>query len=139
MDQAKWAIPRLKEFVNAKELGRYQRPKLKLHGIWAHGIGLYLFAIDPRQGSGANTILECAARCLDKVAAKLGGNMPHHLLVMCDNTVKESKNSTVLEWVALMVGRHRFRSGGIMMARVGHTHGPLGTLSFCLRNIVISV
>ena len=132
MDQAKWALPRLREFVNAKELGRYQRPKVKLHAIWAHSIGLHIYVIDPRQGSGANTVCETASRSLEKVAAQMGNKMPHHVLVMCDNTVKESKNSTVLSWMSTMIAKHRFRSGGIMMARVGHTHGPLGALEFAL-------
>ena len=133
MDQAKWALPRLREFVNAKELGRYQRPKVKLHAVWCHSIGLHVYVVDPRQGSGANTICETASQSLEKVAAKMGNKMPHHMLVMCDNTVKESKNATVLSWMSSMIAKHRFRSGGLMMARVGHTHTwPSRCLGICL-------
>ena len=129
MDQAKWALPRLREFVNAKELGRYQRPKVKLHAVWCHSIGLHVYVVDPRQGSGANTICETASRSLEKVAAKMGNKMPHHMLVMCDNTVKESKNATVLSWMSTMIAKHRFRSGGLM----SRTHTwPSRCLGICL-------
>lgn len=36
MDQAKWCIPRLREHTLAKEMGKFQRPRLKLHAVWVN-------------------------------------------------------------------------------------------------------
>ena len=129
MDQSKWAIPRMKGHTTPKELGKFQRPRLKLHAVWVQQVGLYLNLVDPRQSGDATLVCEAACLALERVASLLGDRMPLHISIICDNTVRENKNNTVLRWLSWAIARFKFRSGNLQMARVGHTHGPLGTLT----------
>ena len=45
-----------------------------------------------------------------------------------DNTVRENKNQTVIQYVAWLVGKLNQRCAGMMFSVVGHTHDILGTL-----------
>ena len=128
MDQAKWCIPRLREHTLAKEMGKFQRPRLKLHAVWVQQTGLYLNFVDPRQSSDATLIIEAACLALERVAELLEGKLPSHMSIMCDNTVRENKNNSLMRFISWAVCRYKFKSANIQMARVGHTHGPLGSL-----------
>ena len=126
MDQAKWSIPRLRGHQVGKEMGKFQRPRLKLHAVWGAACGLYLFLVDPRQSADASMVVEAATLTLEKIKAKLGDRMPAHLVVGCDNTVRENKNNTCLQFLAWMTAKNYFRTCSMMMAQVGHTHNALG-------------
>ena len=128
MDQSKWSLPRFRGHTLTKELGKYQRPRLKLHGIWAANVGLYLFLMDPRQSGDSNLVAEAASLVLEKVKKRLGSRLPCNIVCMADNTVKETKNNVLLGWMNQQIARGRFRTGSLVFARVGHTHGPLGIL-----------
>ena len=121
MDQSKWAVPRFRGHILTKELGKYQRPKLKLHGIWAANIGLYLFLIDPRQTADSNLIAESAAIVLEKVKERLGSQMPHHLVCITDNTVRENKNNVILGLLNVLTSRAKFRTATLATCQ-GRTH-----------------
>lgn len=131
MDQSKWAIPRFRGHVITKELGKFQRPKLKLHAVWAGNVGMFLFLVDPRQSSDSSLVAEAASIVLEKVKERLGARMPHHLVCLTDNTVRENKNNVIWGWLNQLTARGKFRTATLAHARVGHTHGPLGILSLC--------
>lgn len=130
MDQAKWCVPRLRGHQTGKELGKFQRPRLKLHAIWVVGVGLFMYLVDPRQASDASLVVEAAALALEQVKQKLGDQMPHTITVLCDNTVRENKNNVVLGLMAVLTARGHFRTSSVLMARVGHTHNSLGSWDF---------
>ncbi len=126
MDQAKWCLPRLRGHQTGKELGKFQRPRLKLHAIWVVGCGLYTYLVDPRQSSDASLVVEAAVLALERVKQKMGDQMSHNITVLCDNTVRENKNNVCLGLMAVLAARGHFRTSTMMMARVGHTHNALG-------------
>lgn len=68
MDQSKWAIPRLRHSNISKSVGKFDRPKGKVQGIWAHHIGLWLYALDPRVPGDGSMVAETLCRVLDKVS-----------------------------------------------------------------------
>lgn len=133
MDQAKWCIPRMRGHQMGKEMGKFQRPRVKLHAVWGSAVGLYLYLVDPRQSSDASMVVEAAALTIEKVKAKLGNQMPHNIAILCDNTVRENKNNVCLQFIALMINKGHFRSGTMLTARVGHTHNALGPSVFVLK------
>ena len=45
-----------------------------------------------------------------------------------DNTVKECKNNSFLKWLCWLLLQKGLDMTGVCMARVGHTHGSLGSL-----------
>ena len=131
MDQAKWCLPRLQHHVISHEMAKYQRPRLKLHAVWCHHVGLYLFLVDPRRAADASLTVECAGRSLEYVAEKFhqaGKTLPGNLIAFCDNTVRENKNVTTLGYLSTLTALNRFRSTSMLLHRVGHSHGPLDQL-----------
>lgn len=45
-----------------------------------------------------------------------------------DNTVKESKNNTIMKLMAWLLLQKGLELTGLLMSRVGHTHSTLGAL-----------
>lgn len=43
-----------------------------------------------------------------------------------DNTVRESKNQTMMKWLSWILLHKGLQLSGIFFHRVGHTHGTLG-------------
>lgn len=129
MDQAKWALPRLRSGITTKSMGQFQRPKLKLQACWLHNVSLDLYLVDPRQAGDSSLVAECAMQTLELAAAKFAGQgacLPQSLAFFADNTVKESKNNCQLALLGTLTSIFKFRSTMMLHARVGHTHGPLG-------------
>lgn len=58
MDQSKWTVPRMRGHVMTKNLAKYQRPRLKLHAVWIHKVGLFCYLVDPRLSADASITLE---------------------------------------------------------------------------------
>ena len=67
MDQSKWSVPRNRYTLAAKALSGLQRPKFKIQGVWAHGILLKLWVLDPRCPADASTVLETLSRTVERV------------------------------------------------------------------------
>lgn len=44
-----------------------------------------------------------------------------------DNTVRESKNQTMMKMMSWMLLQKGLQLTGLMMSRVGHTHSTLGS------------
>lgn len=67
MDQAKWCIPRCRGHVTTKAMAKYDRPKMKIEGVWCHNVLMTLHCIDCRQAGDASMVIECLCRDLEKV------------------------------------------------------------------------
>lgn len=83
MDQAKWSVPRSRSSVLPKSLSGLSRPKLKVQGVWVHGIMLKLWVLDPRSPSDASSVLETLTRTIEGAMARceeLGVKPPTELL-----------------------------------------------------------
>ena len=53
----------------------------------------------------------------------MAGPMPLEV----DNTVRESKNQTMMKMMSWMLLQKGLQLTGLMMSRVGHTHSTLGS------------
>lgn len=128
MDQAKWTVPRMRRHLLTKELGKYQRPRLKLHACWCHHVGLFVYLVDPRLSADASMTVECAARSIDRcmgIFEQKSVKPPANLVAFTDNTVRENKNTTTLGYLSVLAAQRRFQSTSFLNHRVGHSHGPL--------------
>ena len=67
MDQSKWSIPRVKHNQLTKSVAKYDRPRVKLQGVWLHGAILALYVIDVRQSGDGSLVAECLSKALDKL------------------------------------------------------------------------
>ena len=64
MDQAMWALPRNRILQSSKEAAALIRPRLKVHGLWIHGVSLNLYVVHPGVAADSTLICECFARAL---------------------------------------------------------------------------
>lgn len=64
MDQSKWALPRHRLLQSSKESQNIIRPRMKIHGLWVHGVCLNLYLIHPGVPADSSLIAECFARAL---------------------------------------------------------------------------
>ncbi len=84
MDQSKWSVPRNRYTLAAKALSGLQRPKFKIQGVWAHGILMKLWVLDPRCPADASTVLETLSRTVEgvvKTCEEKGHPAPRELMV----------------------------------------------------------
>ena len=66
MDQAHWAIPRMRGLRGPKSWGKYFRPRVKVQGVWVFFLGVYFFLADDTQAHDSNMTIEVIARALDQ-------------------------------------------------------------------------
>ena len=64
MDQSKWSLPRHRLLQSSKESQNIIRPRMKIHGLWVHGVSLNLYLIHPGVPADSSLIAECFARAL---------------------------------------------------------------------------
>ena len=70
MDQSKWSVPRQRVVQSCKEVNGLVRPRVKIHAVWAHQIGLHLFVCHPTVAADSSLILECLNRVLETTHQK---------------------------------------------------------------------
>ena len=64
MDQSKWALPRNRIVQSSREAAAIARPRMKLHGLWVHGVSLNLYICHPGVPADSSLVCECFARAL---------------------------------------------------------------------------
>lgn len=64
MDQSKWCLPRDRIVQSSKEGSVFQRPRMKVHGVWNHGVSLNLFLIHPGVAADSSLVIETFQRVL---------------------------------------------------------------------------
>lgn len=127
MDQAKWSVPRVSK-TTSKTFSGFDRPRLKVQGVWLHHYSLQFFVLDPRLHSGGSAICDCAARALEAMVVECrrrNVDLPRDICIWSDNTVKENKNQTVLSFLSWLVGSGKFQCASLNCAMTGHTHNQL--------------
>lgn len=68
MDQSKWALPRNRLAQSSKEVSTLIRPRMKLHGVWLHGVSLNLYVIHPNIPADSSLVAECFMKALQDAA-----------------------------------------------------------------------
>ena len=81
-----------------------------------------MFLADETVFHGAGHFLEILTRMVQAVYVASGGKMPSHLVVFCDNTVAQAKNSETCKFLAFLVSMFKFASCNLLMLTEGHTH-----------------
>lgn len=110
--EAKYMIPRSPTLKTAYRSAKYQRPKMKIHGVWAFGFVLRIAVLEENTYHGSGLVQELLALTIEdimKVCDEKKVAAPDTLVVVGDNTVKELKNTVLLSGVANYVNHSRFR------------------------------
>lgn len=84
MDQSKFALPRNRIIQSSKEASAFVRPRIKLHGLWVHGISLNLYVIHPGVPADSSLIIECFSLALQDAIDMLeraGKQVPKECLI----------------------------------------------------------
>lgn len=111
-DQAKFALPRDPGLRSAYRVSNLFRPRCKIHGCWAFGYSLNIAVLDEVQKHDSSCVLELIAQTLETVngiCIEQGTSMPHTLLVLGDNTVRELKNQYCLNYFQQLVAKYKMR------------------------------
>lgn len=126
MDKSKWLVPRCLD--STKRLGQLWRPALHFVGVLVAGV-LEFYAVLEADVHGDSdtqqTLLSRALELAEIELRKLGKKMPWRIVIHCDNTPKEGRNSFMVQWCAAMVVAQRFADVSLAWFRVGHTHNRL--------------
>ena len=123
MDKSKWCYPKFHNCHRIPhELEGFQRPKLVLTAVLAHGwsTGVYV-SDDETIQHGASMIIELISRTLQQIFEQKEC-VPPHLCLQTDNTTAFSKNSDTHVWMAYCVARGLICTGSINYLTKGHTH-----------------
>ncbi|CAL1154377.1 unnamed protein product [Cladocopium goreaui] len=102
MDQAKYALPR-SEIMKSKEFGQFQRPRLHISALIAHG-WFIIFQVSPADlPKDSNSCIELISHSLTILKRKGAPLKEMHVNVQSDNTCRECKNSLMLRYMAALV------------------------------------
>lgn len=125
MDQCKTAWPQYPFHRKPAVLEKMTRPRVILSAVLCHGWCSNIFLTEDSLFHGASSFCELLARSFDKVAdiaEKTGRVFPQHLVVQCDNTTAQNKNSCVSMFMANLVSEGKFLTATVNFLTVGHTH-----------------
>lgn len=108
-------IPRDPSLKTAYRSSKIQRPKLKLHGVWAFNYVLRLAVLDESSHHGSSLVQELLARTLEdcvEISRQKGIPPPDTVIVIGDNTVKELKNSYCMSPMGNLILHRKIRPLG---------------------------
>jgi hypothetical protein len=129
MDQAKWRLPRFPELRTPKSAAHLQRPTVVVEAVWVVGHRLDFYLLDKDQRHDSNSIQECIAQSVEKVAASYESKtskMPRTIILVADNTVREAKNQFLFKYWSIHIAKNKFDLCLQVHMRAGHTHDVLG-------------
>ena len=84
MDQAKWRIPRSRNLRDTHLVGKFQRPRVLVVGVWVAGVCLVVYLADCTQPHDTNLTLELIARSMERAKLHLqqqGHSLPPEVLI----------------------------------------------------------
>ena len=91
---------------------------------------------NPQVSCGSDYFIEVLSQTIQQVkdqadspaGQQAGKQLPEHLVVVADNTVKSAKNQYLLKFLALLSYRGIFKSTTLFNLTVGHTHEDIDQL-----------
>lgn len=124
MDKSKWCYPKYHNYHRVPhELEGYQRPKLVLTAVLAHGFSTGVFVSDDETiAHGASMTIEVISRTLQMHFDRSEHFAPVHLCLQSDNTTAFTKNSDTHVFMAYLVARGLVSTGSVNYLTKGHTH-----------------
>ena len=131
MDQSKFAIPRMKQMAGTSSYAKCWRPAIHVTGALLFGQIEYYAVMSPDLAKDSNMNATVTCRVLELMQEKLDTlghdqfGFPGELVVMCDNTPREAKNSYFGAFLASMVSRSLFNGTECHFLQVDHTHNEL--------------
>ena len=131
MDQAKFAIPRDPLLKAAAAVAKWQKPRLKVHGVWCFGHLLDVKIMDETFKHDSACVIQLISECLEKVAEhckSLKRPMPSNMVVLADNTVRENKNQHLFKYMSLLCAKNKMRCASMLFLRAHHTHDAIDQL-----------
>ena len=119
-DQSAYSLPYFVE--KSKNLSSKPKMKHKLHGVIAHGIGSWLYAVPMNAGNGCNLTIETLHRVLSDIKNARKGQLPQTLYLQLDNCTGQNKNNYLMAYLSLLVEWGVFKEIEVGYLPVGHTH-----------------
>ena len=121
MDQSKFNLPRT-ELMRSKEFASFQRPRLHVSALIAHG-WFTIFQVSPADlPKDSNTSVELIAHAITLLKRHGAPLQTMHLTIQSDNTCRECKNSPMVRFLAGIVSSGVVGSGALGCLRAGHSH-----------------
>ena len=124
IDHSKFRYPR-SQCLTAKEFAVYPRPAMDVHGVLAHGFGMFLALSEPFTPKDSSWCSELLMHTLHRVASRGHDVRTMEIFIQADNTSREVKNNTVTRLAALLTGAHRAARVEVRCLMKGHSHEDL--------------
>lgn len=121
MDQGKLAVPRHAS-MKAKQFDSWNRPRLHLAAVIAHGWCLNLYLSESNMPKDSNTCMEMLSHTLSIIKRKGCPLAEATVCIQADNTSREVKNGPTMRWVCSLVSDNLIKDGGLSFLRTGHSH-----------------
>lgn len=106
MDQSKFGYPRA-PCLRSKDFASFSRPRAHVIGCISHGRSICFAVTEPDLPKDSTTHVEFLAFVLTKLSRDGLSLSDVELTVMCDNTPRECKNNTMLQFLSSMVSKGR--------------------------------
>ena len=130
IDQAKFVLPRVKKLQGTSALSKCWRPQVHVTGVIVFGLLEYYAVMPPDCPKDSSMNASIIAHVLDLLAEKFRSKgtqfcFPPNLIIGCDNTPRESKNTYFSTFCGWLVCKHVFQTIQVEFLQVDHTHAEL--------------
>ena len=121
LDHAKFKVPRSRVFAS-KEFAALHRPVMDFTGILVHGCAVFGALSEQMTPKDSSLHVELFYHSLHRLS-EIGHDFRQaEVILQSDNTCRESKNSTMLRAMSLLVGTHRPRCCELRNLSATHSH-----------------
>lgn len=122
MDHSKYAYPR-DLAVASKDFASWVRPTLSATGCIVHGWCCGLYVSESFMAHNSSWTSELVANCIHRLSQIPQLDLKQcELIVVGDNSSKETKNNTLLRMLSGLVAARRLKSATMCQLRAGHSH-----------------
>ncbi|CAK9044016.1 Uncharacterized protein SCF082_LOCUS25066, partial [Durusdinium trenchii] len=122
MDHSKYAYPR-DLAVASKDFASWVRPTLSATGCIVHGWCCGLYMSESFMAHNSSWTSELVANCIHRLSQIPQLDLKQcELIVVGDNSSKETKNNTLLRMLSGLVAARRLKSATMCQLRAGHSH-----------------
>ena len=121
VDHSKFRYPRSR-CLSAKEFATLARPALDVHGIIAHGYGVFLALSEPMTPKDSSWCAELLFHTLHRLSCAGVDLRGFEINCQADNTSRECKNSTLMRTAAVLCAGHKIKRFQWQFLMTGHSH-----------------